>query len=110
MDDIAVRHGPKPGLKKQRPIREPRVIRGIKLERLPTLPTRRLSDFPPLRNLKPSLTWLKIHHPNKGYKLVWEFMGRVVYCGENQIVYKNRGRVITAGQQLANLLGTRFKE
>lgn len=83
------RHGPKPkanNLSSQSV--SPMSFKGM--------PTRRLSDFPSIRNLKSSLTWLKIHHPNKGYKLAWEFMGRVVYCGENQIVYKSRGKVIEA--------------
>ena len=102
MDNV-VRHGPK---SKDRQISNqpvsPMSFKGI--------PTRRLSDFPSLHGLKPSLTWLKIHHPNKGYKLVWEFMNKVVWCGENQIVYKNRGRVIEAGEQLGSLLGVNFKK
>lgn len=97
-DTSITRHGPKPGLKKPRPTRQPT-----------PLITRKLSTFPHLRTLKPTLSWVKLHHPSKGYRLVWEFMGRVVYCGENQIAYKSRGRVIEAGNQLSNLLGVKFK-
>lgn len=99
---VVTRHGPRPRPKPQpsNPI-NPMSFRGI--------PTRKLSDFPNLRGLKPTLSWIKLHHPTKGYKLVWEFLGKVVYCGENQITYKSRGRVVEAGEQLGNLLGVRFK-
>lgn len=99
-NQVVTRHGPKPNTPNSS-TSNPMTYK---------MPTRRLSDFPSIRGLKPSLTWLKIHHPNKGYKLVWEFMNKVVWCGENQIIYNSRGKMIEAGEQLGKLLGVRFKE
>lgn len=97
----ATRHGPKPGLKK------PRSAKPTK-----QLPTRSLADFPKLKGLQPTLTVIKVHHPKKHHWLIWQFMGRDVWCKENQIAYQNvhgKGGVLEAGEALATMLGVRFK-
>jgi hypothetical protein len=94
------RPGPKPGLKKQRP----------KPTRDSRLLTRSLSDFPPM--LKPTLTVIKVSHPAKAYRLVWQFLGKAFLCKENQIAYARvhgKGGVMEAGETLAGILGVRFK-
>jgi hypothetical protein len=94
------RPGPKPGLKKPRytkPTRQRWQLRG-------------LSDFPPM--LKPTLAAVRLHHPDKQYRLTWEFLGRSFLCKENQIAYKRvngKGGVLEAGEALAGMLGVRFK-
>lgn len=93
------RHGPKPVLKKQRPIKPAR-----------SLLTRSLSDFPPI--LKPTLTVVKLHHPKKHHRLIWQFLGKAFLCKENQVAYEKvhgKGGVIEAGEVLATMLGVKFK-
>lgn len=97
------RHGPKPGLKKQRyqkPNRDTRLqIRG-------------LSDFPKLKGLQPTLTVVKLHHPKKHHRLIWQWLGRSALCKENQIAYQNvhgKGGILEAGEALAKVMGVRFK-
>lgn len=93
------RPGPKPGPKKPRPARLPS-----------QLLTRSLSDFP--KALKPTLTVIKVHHPAKAYRLIWQFLGKAFLCRENQIAYKKvngKGGVLEAGGTLAGMLGVRFK-
>lgn len=102
MTNLVTRHGPKPRTK-------PNSTKPVNPMQFKGIPTRKLSDFPDLRGLKPTLSHIKVRHPVKGYKLVWEFMSKVVWCQENQITYKSRGRVIEAGEQLGKLLGVGFK-
>lgn len=95
------RHGPKPGLKKPQ-------VRKV----APQLLTRSLPDFPKLKALQPILAVIKVHHPTKHHRLVWQFLGRSFLCKENQVKYQKvhgKGGVLEAGETLGKLLGVKFK-
>lgn len=96
MTEQLTRPGPQP---KQRPVK-------------PTtaLLTRSLSDFPAA--LKPALTVIKLHHPTKHHRLIWQILGKAFLCRENQIAYSKvhgKGGVLEAGETLAGMMGVRFK-